>query len=262
MLFQRLEWSGEITMVMKKPEMIIFDYGHTLLCEPDFDAMRCEAAAYPYIVENPQNLTVEQIYAEVQRMFAEFQEQRNSGIEIHEWQFMRLVYEYLGLKFSISYSELEEIEWNAASPGDVMPGVGEMLDYLNYAGIRTAVISNIGWSGSALANRIKRLLPNNKFEFIMASSEYLIRKPNRMLFETALRKANLPADAVWYCGDNIVADVKGAHGAGIYPVLYEGTTTGEMNSFTYQNEGEEVEFDYLHIHEWSELTALLKSLVE
>ena len=42
---------------MKKPEMILFDYGHTLLCEPGFDALRCEEAAFSYIVENPQNLT-------------------------------------------------------------------------------------------------------------------------------------------------------------------------------------------------------------
>lgn len=244
---------------MKKPEMIIFDYGHTLLYEPGFNAMRCEEAAYPYIIENPQNLTMEQIYAEVQRVFAEFQEQRNLGIEIHEWQIMRLVYEYLGLKFSISYSELEEIEWNAASPGAVMPGAGEMLDYLNDMGIRTAVISNIGWSGNALTNRINRLLPNNRFEFIMASSEYAIRKPNRMLFETALRKANLPADAVWYCGDDIRADIKGAHGAGIFPVLYEGQVPDEVNPVTYRNEGEVIDFDYLHIQDWSEMTTVLST---
>ena len=238
---------------MKRPEMIIFDYGHTLLYEPGFNAMRCEEAAYPYIVENPQSLTVEQIYAEVQRVFAEFQEQRENGIEIHEWQIMRLVYEYLGLKFSISYRELEEIEWNAASSGAVMPGVEEMLDYLDDVGIRTAVISNIGWSGNALTNRINRLLPNNKFEFIMASSEYVIRKPNRMLFETALRKANLPADVVWYCGDDIRADIKGAHGAGIFPVLYEGNVSDEVNPVTYRNEGEVIDFDYLHIHHWNEI---------
>lgn len=190
-------------------------------------------------------------------MYDEFQTVRNHGIEIHQWQFMRLVYEYLGLKFSISYSELEEIAWNAASPGAVMPGAEEMLDYLNGALIRTAVISNIGWSGNALINRINRLLPNNRFEFIMASSEYAIRKPSRKLFETALRKANLPADSVWYCGDNIEADVKGAHGAGIYPVLYEGNTPDKAYSSTYQNERESVDFDFLHIHDWSEMTALL-----
>ena len=45
------------------------DYGHTLLCEPGFDALCCEEAAFPYIVDNPQRLTAEQIYAEVQKLF-------------------------------------------------------------------------------------------------------------------------------------------------------------------------------------------------
>ena len=89
------------TKSMNKPAMILFDYGHTLLYEPDFDALRCEKAAFPYIIKNPQNLTAEQIYEEVQRLFQRFGEERDRGIEIHEWQFMRLIYEYLGIQFGI-----------------------------------------------------------------------------------------------------------------------------------------------------------------
>lgn len=62
---------------MKKPKMIIFDYGNTLLYEPDFDAMRCEEVAHSYLVENTLHLTAEQIYTEVQRMYDEFQAVRN-----------------------------------------------------------------------------------------------------------------------------------------------------------------------------------------
>ncbi len=243
---------------MKKPEMILFDYGHTLLCEPGFDALRCEEAAFPYIVENPQNLTAKQIYAEVQKLFARFQKARDNGIEVHQQQFMRLIYEYLGLTFSISYEELEEIEWMAASLGAVMPNAEKMLAYLEETGIRSAVISNIGWSGRALAGRINRLLPNNRFEFIMASSEYVIRKPDRMLFETALRKARLSPEQVWYCGDSMKADVIGAHEAGIYPVLYEGSAPDDVNPSVHQNEGVEVDFDYLHIYDWDELIGVLQ----
>lgn len=245
---------------MNKPEMILFDYGHTLLYEPGFDAMRCEEAAFPYIIRNPQNLTAEQIYGEVQKMFQRFGGERNRGIEIHEWQFMRLVYEYLGIQFRVSYQELEEIEWNAAAAGVAMPHVKQMLDYLNKSGIRTAVISNIGWSGRALTNRINRLLPGNRFEFIMASSEYVVRKPDRILFEIALRKAGLTAEKVWYCGDSIRYDVMGAHEAGIYPVLYEGDTPGEVNPSLQQNADLEVDFDYLHIHDWREMVEILEEL--
>ena len=245
---------------MKKPEMIIFDYGHTLLYEPGFDAKRCEEAAYPYIVENSQNLTVEQIYEHVQGMFGRFKTARDSGIELHQRQFMKLVYEYLGIKFSIPYEELEEIEWNAASQGAVMPYAEEMLDYLHQNDIRTAVISNIGWSGNALTNRVNRLLPCNKFEFVMASSEYIIRKPDKMLFEIGLKKAGLSAGQVWYCGDSIMNDIIGAHHAGIYPVLYEADTSGDINPYKHQNEGLTVDFDYLHLHDWREMIAVLKEL--
>ncbi len=245
---------------MKRPEMIIFDYGHTLLYEPGFDALRGEEAAFPYIVENPRNLTAGQISAAVQKLFGEFEGLRGGGIEIHEWQFMRLAYESLGITFCKPYEELEEIIWNAISPGAMMPGAAEMLDFLEKAKIRTAIISNIGWSGRALTNRVNRLLPGNRFEFIMASSEYVVRKPNRMLFEIALKKAGLSADRVWYCGDNGKADVEGAHKAGIYPVWYRGSVPGEEASFAGGEEEEKLGFDYLCIRDWGQLPAILSGL--
>lgn len=190
-----------------------------------------------------------------------FRDSTNRGVEIHEWQFMRLVYEYLGITFSVSYKELEEIEWNAASEGAVMPHTEQMLEFLRVNDIRTAVISNICWSGEALTNRINRLLPDNRFEFIIASSEYAIRKPDKMLFEIALRKAGLQADQVWYCGDSIQNDVIGAHGAGIYPMLYEGSAPDEVNSPLHQSGEMELDFDYLHIHDWYEMIEILKDIL-
>ena len=38
---------------MAKPEMILFDYGGTLLCEPDWDLQRGEEAVFEHVVENP-----------------------------------------------------------------------------------------------------------------------------------------------------------------------------------------------------------------
>ena len=49
----------------------------------------------------------------------------------------------------------------------------------------------------------KSALASNKFESIIASSDYMFRKPNPMLFELALKKAGLNAGDVWFCGNNI-----------------------------------------------------------
>ena len=50
---------------MKKPSMILFDYGHTLCYEPNWDSVRGNKALLPYITKNPYNKTLEDIVAGV-----------------------------------------------------------------------------------------------------------------------------------------------------------------------------------------------------
>lgn len=244
----------------KWPEMILFDYGHTLLYEPDFDLLCGERAVFAHIMRNPHQVTPEEALEFGSRIFRETGRSREIGLEIHEWQAMRMKYEYLGLEFDLSYPELERIMWDHASAGACMPYVKEMLAYLRVHGIRSGVISNIGWSGRALKERISRLLPEHTFEFIIASSEYGFRKPDPLLFGLALRKAALPAEKVWYCGDSVRNDVCGAYEAGIFPVLIEDRSV--ENPFAAQNEACSVAFDYLAVSGWKEFVDCLEQMRE
>ena len=54
---------------MKKPKMILFDYGHTLLYEPGFDFLRGEEALFQYIKSNKKGLTPKQVYEFSQKLF-------------------------------------------------------------------------------------------------------------------------------------------------------------------------------------------------
>ena len=170
---------------------------------------------------------------------------------------LKCKYDRFGISFTIPLEEVENILWNNTSPGGRMPYVEEMLHFLHERGIRTGVISNIGWSGKALTDRINRLLPENHFEFILASSDYCVRKPNPLLFYIALQKAGLDATQVWYCGDSIKADIYGAHSVGIFPVLYEGEAE-EKNPYANQNDGLAIDFEHLHIGHWRDLTEVLR----
>ena len=244
---------------MNKPKMIIFDYGHTLLCEPEFDFLRGQMALSPYITKNKYNLTPEQINDFSAGLFKKTGAAREIGLELHEEQFQRFLYEYLGIEISISLSDAEEILWDNTSPGEVMPNADVMLDFINEKGIRSGVISNIGWSGAALSKRINRLLPRNRFEFIIASSEYMFRKPDAMLFELALRKADLEACDVWYCGDKIMYDVEGSSAVGIFPVWYEDLTM--ENPWRDDDKGSVPNCEHLHIHDWLEFIEVLDKLL-
>lgn len=241
---------------MTKPEMIIFDYGYTILYEPNANAENGNRAIYKYIKDNPDNVGFEVFNKACLEMFAEIKAKRGT-LEIHEHHFLRLLCDYLNITISVSADEAERIMWNGISEGAVMPYVPEMIDYLNKNGIRTAVISNICFSGTALAERINRLLPCNKFEFVLASSEYIFKKPHSLMFEIALKKAGLTADKVWFCGDSIFCDVNGAHKCGMFPVLYEGSTA-EENPSIRDNIDMEITFDHLHIHHWRELITVLE----
>ena len=250
-------YSMYMKLRMNKPKMIVFDYGHTLLCEPDYDFLRGEEALFEYVISNKNNLTPKQVCDFSQDLFKRTGVVRELGFELHEWQFQRLLYEYLEIELSIPLPEAEKIFWYHNSAGALMPNADRMIDFINASGIRSGVISNIGWSGAALTERINRLMPQNMFEFIIASSEYGLRKPNLMLFELALKKAELSAGDVWFCGDNTIADVEGSAAAGIFPVWYDDETM--VNPARKESNGAVPGCEHLHIHDWLELIDVLDS---
>lgn len=243
---------------MRYPKMILFDYGHTLIHETDSSALCGTQALMPYVTENPEHYSPEEICAVSDRLSSEIMlPVRASGLDIHNLNFQRLLYEYLEIKFSCTPEEIEEIFIDHAFPAEPMPGAQEMISELNRRGIRTGVISNTSFSGSVLHARLNRLLPENRFEFIMTSSEYIYRKPSKLLFALALKKAHLCASDVWFCGDDVEADVMGAAGVGIYPVWYDNPL-----ACTYRSQAHSLPqgMDCFHIHDWAELTARLEYL--
>ena len=245
---------------MKKPKMILFDYGNTLLREKNINFSRGYQALFPYITKNPRQVTPEEMEAVGEGLYHKCSASRKAGVEVHQWRNQQFLCEYLGIEFELSDAEVEKILWDHTSEGAQMPYVTEMLRCLKDNGIRSGVISNIGWSGHALAERINRLLPDNSFEFILASSDYIYRKPDPMLFELALRKAGLPPEDVWYCGDKIEYDIDGAKSVGMFPVLYEDLTV--ENPWKGQNDGWEIDVPHLHIHDWRKLIDILEGITE
>ncbi|MDE7001053.1 MAG: HAD-IA family hydrolase [Lachnospiraceae bacterium] len=212
---------------MKTPKMILFDYGQTLVAESKFDGVRGTAAVLQHAVRNKYNLSAEQVQAranEINQEFGRFDPEKRHlfQIEIPNTMFMPYLYESLGIEIALTNAEIDTIFWDAAAPGAATEGVEDFLKFLKNRGIRTGVISNISYAPSVVAARINRLLPENAFEFILTSSNYIFRKPHRRIFDLALEKADLRSDEVWYIGDQYECDVKGALNAGLYPVWYIG----------------------------------------
>ena len=75
---------------MKKPEMIIFDYGRTLICQPNYNTSNGNKAIYPYINRNPRNISFEEYDRINLELFAKIKAERGKYLEIHEHNFLRL----------------------------------------------------------------------------------------------------------------------------------------------------------------------------
>ena len=244
-------------VLINKPKMIIFDYGQTLIQEERFDGIAGTKAVLEKCVENPNGITAEEVQEfanELNKDIGRYDPETRSSflLEVHNHPFQNYLYDYFGLKRITSPLELETVFWDSASPGKPTEHIKEFLAYLESRNIRSAAISNIAMSGQALENRIKALLPANSFEFIIASSEYVFRKPHRRIFEIAAKKAQLEASDFWYCGDDVVCDVDGAKAAGLFSIWYKGAYEGK--ELTPKDE-------YLTILDWIELKEKLDELL-
>jgi putative hydrolase of the HAD superfamily len=97
------------------------------------------------------------------------------------------------------------------------PDAAPALAALRELGIRTVVVSN--WDAS-LHERLAETGLAGLVDGALASAEVGAAKPGRAIFAAALALAGDVAPAhAWHVGDTVEADVEGARGAGLQPVL-------------------------------------------
>ena len=242
---------------MKKPKMILFDYGQTLVDQAKFDGVKGSREVLKYATANKYGISAEELQEkadELNRELGRFDPAKRhlNQIEIPNHMFTAYLYESLGITLSLTAEQIDKIFWDAASPGKPTVGIEELLDFLYQSDIRTGVISNISFCGKAVIERINAVIPSNRFEFIIATSEYMYRKPNKRIFELALEKAELKADEVWYVGDQYECDVVGARNAGMFPIYYIGAL-----DTAYERKN-----DVMEIKSWEELKAYVSDCTD
>jgi len=140
---------------MIKPKMILFDYGQTLVNEVSFDGVKGTEAVLKYAVKNKYNKTAEEVqnYAnQLNKEIGRFDPEKRHlfQYEIPNYMFTRYLYESQGIEIDLSPEEIDSIFWDAAAPAIPTNGIDEFLTFLKHQDIRTAVISNISYSGNAV----------------------------------------------------------------------------------------------------------------
>lgn len=244
---------------MKKPKMILFDYGHTLASEDDW----CLSRGAEEILRLAGRDDIDPA-ALLARMEERIDEGGKMGEQIrYDVPYMVPILtacREMGIVLeNVPIPELTDRILRAVTEGAVMPHADKMLDAVNAHGIRTAVVSNNGWPGDTMKRRLDRLLPMNRFEFVLCSTDCLYQKPDPRIFRTALGRAGLAPEETFYCGDNIHCDVCGPHEVGMFPVFLQNFADEEYYNCHHLLD-RDLDFPHLHITDWREFIAFLDTL--
>lgn len=101
------------------------------------------------------------------------------------------------------------------------------LEQLRARGIRLVVVSNWDWSLTDVLGGAG-LLP--LLDGVITSAEAGASKPDRAIFDAALKAAGCSAAEAVHVGDSVEHDVEGARAAGIRPLLLAREGEGDLTS--------------------------------
>lgn len=241
---------------MNIPAYVFFDYGNTVVSEKTHDRLAGVTALWDYVSYNP-NMIQPELFAnlldEIDRKIGRYDINNpyDDRFEFHQCDIFRTLFESLRMQCSITYAEMEYIYWKAACGGKPTDGLVELLDYLHNRGIKCAVVSNLTYDSVTLKRRLDDIIPNNHFEFCLASSDYIFRKPIDTFFNVALAKANINACDAWFIGDVAPLDVDGATSVGMKAFWY-------CSDLKYKEKPKSD--DYIVLDSWKDLLKILTEI--
>ncbi|NWV08266.1 HDHD3 protein, partial [Ptilonorhynchus violaceus] len=107
---------------------------------------------------------------------------------------------------------------------EVLPGAGETLSRCRQLGLRMGVVSNFD---SRLENILSQCNLRHHFEFVLTSEAAGVAKPDRRIFEQALRLGGARPEQAAHVGDDYSRDYRAARAVGMHSFLLRAAGQGE-----------------------------------
>jgi HAD superfamily hydrolase (TIGR01509 family) len=202
-----------------RPKAVLLDYGGTLVEELGYDARVGAELMLSRATVRPPRATLDAVLQRANRVTREVASRRTQFHIETPWPALtRLIYDQLGVEFDEPMSALELDFWKATVTSRPMPGAVAALDRLHADGIPMAVLSNSSFGPEVIHYELDRHGLAKHLAFVMVSAEYAVRKPTRLLFETAASRIGVSEGDIWFIGDSLEMDVAGARAAGMTSV--------------------------------------------
>ena len=206
--------------MLTPPRGVLFDFGNTLLREGLLN-LEAGAAAVLGLARDPAGCTPTQLAAAMTEVMSDLEPRRRTALlEPPPATIGRLVYGPLGITFDVQPEDVEWAFWSAATSWELEPGINAAIEAVERAHIPWAVLSNTMFRGQTIERQLALSGLRGSHRFVMASAEYVLRKPHPRLFAIAAARLREPPHDLWFIGDSHEHDVCGSAAAGLVPLWY------------------------------------------
>jgi putative hydrolase of the HAD superfamily len=207
--------------VLTTPKGLLFDYGGTLVEEVSVDLRAGHEWLLSRASYRPVHVTLAHVLDRAARVSKEVAARRDEVELETAWPTLtRLTHDFLGIRFDAPMPELELGFWKASVHTRPMPGARDALEQFHRRGLPMAVVSNTSFGEPVIRYELANHGLTDHLAFVLVSSDYCVRKPSVLLFETAAARLKVPPADIWFVGDRLDTDVAGAKAAGMSAVWF------------------------------------------
>ena len=153
---------------------------------------------------------MEGYYRERDTEFIEYTTHYVLRLTLNDWGYQSLPDE-VSRRALVSFHQVTQASWHPEE--DAIP----TLQTLHQMGYRMAMISNAADDDNTQV-LVDKLGARPFMEFILSSAAQGIRKPNPLIFRSALEQMGVAPQRAVMVGDTLGADILGAHNAGLYAI--------------------------------------------
>lgn len=147
--------------------------------------------------------------------------------------FIRLLIETFNLSYDISLEELEvKFAFESCNITKVN-NVKEVLEHFKSKNYKIVVLSNTCFSRKAIVAMLDDL--NQYFDEVIASSEFMVRKPYEAFFELGISKFDISRDNIYYIGNDYYFDIYGSSRANLKSVWLNENNKEKNNNLKVSN---------------------------
>lgn len=203
---------------LPRPNGLLLDLGNTVLREAQYDF----PSGLKRIHELCENRLDEAEFAtHVTTVYRDLRAHLLSGVvELSFQSFLRLSLQSARSQPRVSIADLEFEFWKSACEMAPVPGIHGFLRRMGELGVPMGVVSNAMFSSGVLSWKLDSHGIRDYFAFLMSSAEYGVRKPHPAIFSAAAARLNIAPQGLWFIGDSLNNDVRGARMAGMTAIWF------------------------------------------